>query len=416
MNFYAAGKISRIIFSFFSLLLFSSALYAGISLPGKITIEEEYSNGADTAFIRAALKEIRGLCRRAGIKRSRDGLLLRTGRKDFRFIKKKNRYLCELPGKAADWQRSFHLRRQLYGVLFCVNAGITAGAADFQGIPVWMTAALDEAVEQDSTAEKYFSGNRNWYLAETLLRQCGTLPDFTALMYIEKEPSDPLLKLYFRQFSRLLMELFVKRRMLKRFIEEYNTTAGADCWISWFSSPAEANNVLTAEAEKLLWNSFSPAPPEKLMEQLGELETTIVPEIDENGAPSGQMREMNYREVAQLLTSKRPDADILRNSFVKKCHSFGLQGNFALRSRCGALAAIASKFGKESSAPDDYAAKLQLLKEFLTKEKERELFISRTQLEKKPVSDNIKWLLQLYRTPAWTETTAVKEKLDKFSN
>ena len=416
MNFCAAGKISRIIFSFFSLLLFTSILYADVRLPGKVTIARELSGGADTAFITAALKEVRKVCRRADIKRSREPLYLRTGAREFRLVKEHNRYLCDLPGKAADWQRSFQLRRQLYGVLFCVNAGTIVNTKDFQGIPAWIAAAMDEAIGQSAAAEKYFSGNRDWHLPVILLRKCGTLPDFTALMYIENEPSDQLVKLYFRQFSRLLLELFAKRKILQRVIEEYNSGGKADCWVSWFSSASEANNVLTAEAEKLLWNNFSSAPPEKLIALLKDLETTIVPDIDENGAPSGQMRELNYREVAQLLTLPRPDADILRNSFVKKCHSFGSRGNFTLRSRCAALAAIASKFGRESSAPDNYAAKLQQLKEFLQLEKERELFMIRARLKNKPVNDNIKWMLDIYRLPAETETSAVKEKLDNFSN
>ncbi|MBR7155520.1 MAG: hypothetical protein IKD22_01670 [Lentisphaeria bacterium] len=354
------------------LSLASPLLHGAVNLPCRVKLIKENS-GNDADFLRHTIRRINYFANLAGERINSTRLVIYSNSPRFKVYKSGKNRICMLPGDSRSWRKSPLLRRQMHTALFYARFDLPHHSG-MPLLPEWISTGVDEALFSSDHAEQFIAGNRDYSLLREIYRVTGNLPDFTILTAMRPPPG--VLYRCFAQQSRLLLEVFSRRKFLRRYLEKYNSGSAADHWLRDFSSAKEAHYIITEYAAALLWNRYSAVPPEKLLARLPELEKTIVPELDKSQAPTGNMPEYDFRQCAAMLRrGGRPDAADICKSFADKIADFARQGTPEVRQLCRQLASAANAFPLRDSAPDEYGALLEQLKKQLTLERQREIFL-----------------------------------------
>ena len=210
--------LSRIFAIFLTIALFFTAiptLHAEISLSMRNDLEQDFSDGKDASYLRLALRRINQLARESGIRKQETKVLFKINARQWDIYSGKKIVIIMVPGTHIRWQKSFELRRKLFALLFFSRFNLDISSiSTIPPLPVWMCAALDEAMEGKANGEQYHSGNKDFHALRSIVKYSRKLPDFTALPAFDALPEHSAQRVVFRQLSRLLLETAAEKRLL----------------------------------------------------------------------------------------------------------------------------------------------------------------------------------------------------------
>lgn len=324
-------------------------LYGETSLIGRSHLYRDNSDGEDTKFLRSALRRIDRWARDAKIKRPKKRMIIRSAEKQWEIIDSPKNQIIMLPGTAVEWKKSFEMRRIIFGILFRsrFDLGMT-DKPEKHPLPVWMSAATDEAMASRLSNEQYFSGNKDYLALQMIFKRKNRLPGFAALCKFDRLPSDPASREVFSQMSLLLMELAAENGLLTGMLEDHCADREPDSWIVKFSNSREVQARLSDLALKALWNHRTPPPEELLREKMDSLHKIVLPELDPKQVPTGKMLDLTIAGAHELLRkSKRPDLAEIRRYYSREWNRFGFRQSQAVRQLCGKLSEAAAKIGED---------------------------------------------------------------------
>ena len=349
-------------------------LYAEISLIPRNAIDHDYSGGKDIEFLRLALRRINRLARRCGIERQNRKVLFRIKSRSWQIYSDKQNQIVMVPGTSSEWEKDFELRRKLFGIMFRSRFNLPVTREnDPEPLPVWIAAGMDDIMRTKSASGKYLSTNKDFSALRSMMKLYGKLPDFSCLPEFTGLPSDTASRLLFHQMSHLLLELTAEKKLLLPIIRDHHNRLPANRWLSVYSSPIEAKLQLADAAEKQLWSQRNPRAAELLLKQLPELRIIIIPELDNNGAPTGKMMEVSFAQAHSLLrNTKRPDHAELRRYCAIRIISQFHYASPEVRKIASELAKAANQLGESRNAANEFDAVYSQLKARLEYEKLRE--------------------------------------------
>ena len=281
------GKILRI----FSLLVLCAATKLAADLPvtARVRLREDLSGG-DRKFLGDAVRQLDRLRKLAGKKLPPDELTIIAGQP--RFLVRPGE--LHLPGTARSWARDFALRRRIYGALAAHRFRLSAPDPTAFA---WVAAGLDDAAVSAGTMGQYVAGNSTYPLSAAFYRITGRLPDFRALCRLPLPLRGPAGDLAAEQ-ARMLLEIMARNRRIGDLFAGMADWREPDFWVEWYADARAAQDALTTDAEPLLWNRYSPLPPELAEAQVTEMETFLFPELTSDGKPAGRVVAGNFRELA----------------------------------------------------------------------------------------------------------------------
>ena len=352
----SSGRILKI---FLVIAMFSAAI---LSLPGgtvlraNYILEQDKFGSGDADFLRAALRRIDRWAKNGKIKAAKIKVHIHSGGKQWEFLESGSRQIVFLKGNSTDWKKSFEMRRVIYGILFRARfAQMQPKKPDTLPLPIWMTAAVDEAVASRNSNEQYHSGNKNYQALQLIMKQHSALPGFAALCQFENLPSAPASRQVFHQMSVLLMEIASKNGLLKQMVSDHADKRKPDNWTGLYSSPREAQITLTDLAADLLWNQRTPRPEILLKENLKSMQKITLPELDSSNIPTGKMLSLDFEEAHLMLKkSDRPDSAEIRNYYSREWHKLASRQSNDIRQICYNIARTVRELGISGDAPENF--------------------------------------------------------------
>ena len=352
----SSGRILKI---FLVIAMFSVAilpLAGGIVLRANYILEQEKFGSGDTDFLRAALRRIDRWAKNSKVKAAKIKIHIRCGEKQWGFLESRNRQIVFLKGNSNDWKKSFEMRRVIYGILFRARfAQMQPKKPETLPLPVWMTAAVDEAVASRNSNEQYHSGNKNYQALQLIMKKYSALPGFAALCQFENLPSDPGSRQVFHQMALLLMEIASKHALLKQMVNDHADKRKPDNWTGLYSSPRETQASLTDQAADFLWNQRTPLPEILLKENLKSLQKITLPELDSNHVPTGKMLSLDFSEAHLMLKkSNRPDSAEIRNYYSREWNKLASRQSNDIRQICYNIARTVRELGISGDAPENF--------------------------------------------------------------
>ena len=401
------------IFCITALFLPLSVLRGEITVAPRMHLENGISSKADAEFLRLALRRIESWARASGIKRRQQKIILKSNGDALKHFADKRHCYITLPGNAEMWRNSFEMRQVIFGALFQLRFQMPWISFDRAlKLPVWMTAAVDEAMAQRQESEQYLVGNKDFLALQMLVRQCGELPDFGALCRFEQLPADPGTLVVFSQMSRLLMDLAAKSKLLEPMLRDYIEMRSNDQWVSRFSHPREAQAQLSEMAADVLWSLRMP-PPEALMKkQLEPLQNIVLPELDKDGVPTGNMLKLSFSEANKMLmANQRPDLMEIRTYYGRQWAMAGNRQSAEIRRLCRKLSDCASRIGAGKDVANDFNASYRELYRQLAKEEKRIQGFIRHCFDFLPVDQLYLWYFAALRPSDVNGATAEVEKM-----
>ena len=279
-----------------------------------------------------------------------------------------------LPGNAASWERDFALRRRIYGALAAHRFRLSVPNPT---VFPWVAAGLDGAVDSAGTMGRYVAGNSTYPLLAAYYRITGNLPDFRTLCRLPFPLTGPVGDLAAEQ-ARLLLEIMARNRRIGDLFDGMAGGREPDFWLDWYAGADAARNALTADAEPLLWNRYSPLPPELAEPRATEMETFLFPEITPDGKPAGKVVSGNFRELAEQFSRPREDRDNVLNALAARWRKMGRLLTVDEREQCLRAAAAIQEAGLDPAAPDKFAAAAGELKRLFARRRAREEFLRTT--------------------------------------
>ena len=367
MLFKTNGKILRI-FSFL-LLCAATPLAADLPVAPRVQLREDLS-GRDRAFLGDAVRQLDRLRKLAGLKLPPGELKIAAGQP--RFSARPGN--LELPGNAASWERDFELRRRIYGALAAHRFRLSAPTPT---VFPWVAAGLDEAVDSAGTMGQYVAGNSTYPLLASYYRITGKLPDFHTLCRLPLPQAAPVGDLAGEQ-ARLLLEIMARNRRIGDLFTGMTEGREPDFWLVWYAGADAAQNALTTDAEPLLWNRYSPLPPELAEARTTELETFLFPEITAEGKHSGKVVSGNFRELAEQFSQPREDRTGVLDALAARWRRTGRLLTVEEREQCFRAAAAIQEAGVDPAAPDKFASATGELKRRFALRRTREEFLRAT--------------------------------------
>lgn len=352
----SSGRILKI---FLVIAMFSAAILplpGGIVLRSNYILEQDKFGSGDADFLRAALRRIDRWAKNSKVKSAKVRVHIRCGETRWGFLESGNRQIVFFKGNSDDWKKSFEMRQVIYGILFRARfAQIQPKKPETLPLPVWMTAAVDEAVASRNSNEQYHSGNKNYQALQLIMKKRSALPGFAGLCQFELLPSDPASRQIFHQMSVLLMEIASKNGLLKQMVSDHADKRKPDNWTGLYSSPREAQIALTDLAADFLWNQRTPLPEILLRENLKSLQKITMPELDSTNVPTGKMLVLDFEEAHLLLKkSDRPDSTEIRNYYSRQWNKLASRQSDDIRQICYNIARTVRELGISGDAPENF--------------------------------------------------------------
>ena len=276
-------------------------LRADVQINAEISLRTEIS-GYDADFLKNVIRQLDRYARSAKLRNSRQQLNIICGTSDSFRIAGKYLYI---PGDAGLWQENFALRRKIYGVLAAhrFNFRYPPGSA---GVAPWIANALDSELLAAETSGQYFVSNRSFPLLTGFAANCGRLPNFEAMAKLQYPCRDKVLQDIAGEQGRILLHILADAGKTGELFSR--SCAGGDPaeFITYFSSPQQAEEILNQAAGRFLWNRMHPMPARAALKQLPQLEKTMVPLVDENMTATGEFKEYSWQDFA-ILMENQPD-------------------------------------------------------------------------------------------------------------
>lgn len=382
--------LSRIFAIFLITALFFAAmpsLHAEISLSMRNALDNDLSDGKDASYLRLALRRINQLAKKSGIRKQEMKVLFKINSRKWEIYAGKKIVIIMVPGTHTQWQKSFELRRKLFAILFFsrFNLDISPAAAA-RSLPVWMCAALDEAMEGKANGEQYHSGNKDFFALRSIVKHSGKLPDFTVLPAFDALPEHSAQRIVFKQMSRLLLETAAEKRLLANIVADCRNGKAPDNFISTFSNAREAQSQLSDLAMKLLFSRRTPLPAAIMNQKLAELDKITMPELDKNSVPNGKMLTLSFAQANALLCSTpRPDLAEIRRYCAAQCRQFAMHGSFAVSKLASRLIRAAAAIGEDESLATEFASAVNDIRQQLALEEKIERSFMRQYFSTLPV-------------------------------
>lgn len=399
---------------FLILLCFMPAmLRADVQINAEISLRTEIS-GYDADFLKNVIRQLDRYARSAKLRNSRQQLNIICGTSDSFRIAGKYLYI---PGDAGLWQENFALRRKIYGVLAAhrFNFRYPAGSA---GVAPWIANALDSELLAAETSGQYFVSNRSFPLLTGFAANCGRLPNFEAMAKLQYPCRDKVLQDIAGEQGRILLHILADAGKTGELFSR--SCAGGDPaeFITYFSSPQQAEEILNQAAGRFLWNRMHPMPARAALKQLPQLEKIMVPLVDENMTATGEFKEYSWQDFAILMENQpdRQDRNQLTGRFAK---------NFSLLSRsltveesriCSILTGDAASFGSDPASKEKFAKNLEELKKTLAVREKKEQFLLDTLLFNTPLPDTLSRLFQAAMPDNLSESKAHNDFLLRVMN
>lgn len=366
-------NLSRIFTIFLLLWLCMAAnlpLYGEIPLTGRNLLFQDNCNGEDAKFLRSALRRVDRWARDAKVKRPKQRVLFRTAAKQWEIINSPKYLIVQLPGTAGQWQNSFEMRRVLFSIIFRSRFDLPLpDKPEKHPLPVWMSAAVDEAMASRLSNEQFYSGNKDYLALQMILKKQNRLPAFTALCGFEERPGDPASREVFNQMSLLLMELAAENGLLRVMLDDHCANRPPDSWSIRFSNSREAQAHFADMALKMLWNHRTPPPAELRQDKLDSLKKIVLPELDAKQIPTGKMLTLTFAEANKLLhDTTRPDTVEIRRYYSREWNRFSFRQSQSVRNLCSQLSKTASQLGENELLPQQFEKLFAELEKQLARE------------------------------------------------
>ncbi|MCI5779910.1 MAG: hypothetical protein MR051_08895 [Lentisphaeria bacterium] len=361
----------QIIRIFFSLTVFAAvpgALRADLPVASRVRLRNEHS-GRDAEFLRATLRQLDAWRRLTGLKPPKNDLTVITGCPKF---------VCapgvlQLPGDAELWERDLPLRRRICGALAAHRFQLTF-SPESAGLAPWAVVGLEEAIRAADTMGRYVAGNRTYPLMAAFAARTGRLPDFRAMCRGDR-PGGAVMDDFAAEQARLLLEILARNGRTGELFADMLDGKGPDRWLVWYTSPAEAQEALTADAAKLLWNRSSPLPPDRAEARIAELEQFFFPERLPNGTLSGRIVSGDIHAWAAQLASDRPDAMRLRRAAAGPWRELGAMLAPPERELCVRVVECVLTAGLKPAAPERFTAAVAALRNALDRRRKQEAYL-----------------------------------------
>ncbi|MBR2344548.1 MAG: hypothetical protein IKA71_02035 [Lentisphaeria bacterium] len=340
-------QIIGIFLIFLHAMIFIPALRADIPVASRVQLRREIS-GRDARFIRNIVRQLDRLRRTAGMDLPETTL---------RIIPGAGRLHCAgtelfIPGDANLWETDTLLRHRIYTALAAHRFSI-----DCPGEPppaaAWAAYGLDDACRAAVSMGKYVSGNITFPQLASIHAVSGKLPDFIALcrqdLFSTAATASPA-----GEQARLLLHIMAENRRIRDLFQGLITGEKPDFWLQWYLSAGNARNILDVQARKILWNRFSPLPPQRVLERMKTMLVFQIPELTETGEFSGNMLSVDFTTFAGLLKSDRPDAAQIRDANIKTWRQLSSVLTSAERKQCLFIISEIRNAGVEDDAPEKF--------------------------------------------------------------
>ncbi len=362
-------QIICIFFTALAFLLPEAA--ADVPVFSRIRLKND-SSGRDAAFLRETVRQLDRLRRIAGKKLPEGNLLVVTGRRDFFYDGK----ILMLPGNASLWETSPRLQRKITGVLAAFRFGLEI-PSDPPELAPWICAGLDDAVAVAVTRGKYISGNRSFPMLAAWQNLNGTLPRADALCRLDFA-DDTASGILAAEHARLLLEIFAANGRITELFAGSLAGEKPDFWLKWYASADDAAKHIADDAAKLLWNRYSPLPPEQAEKEIAELKIFFIPEYLPAGKPSGNIISADIKQLASQLAIAGEDAAGIRKNCAAPWREFSSRLAPAENIICSKISAIIADPENGAALPEKFTAAVNELLTALEFRKKAEIFFRDT--------------------------------------
>ena len=227
-----------------------------------------------------------------------------------RLERKNNRMFLTLVQESDPLENPANIQALLSGLL------LSSGALDlnenaWRAMPEWLCAGIRERQLSFKHSERFLRGLRNIPAAEIMWER---LPALAELPTLSVKHLPPESRIWYRQFSRLLLETAIQQKMLPAFGLRLLRTQSYEKEHSQFFS--KLSSVLFMQdakkqrsaAERVLWNGYHPKPAEYKLKQWAALQKWQIPALDKKtGEPTDKNISFPLAELHNHLKD-RPDA------------------------------------------------------------------------------------------------------------
>lgn len=361
-------QIIRIFFSLAVLAAVPGPLRADLPVASRVRLRNEHS-GRDGEFLRTTLRQLDAWRRTTGLKPPKNDLTVITGCPKF---------VCapgvlQLPGDAELWERDLPLRRRICGALAAHRFQVSF-PPESDGLAPWAVVGLEEAVRAADTMGKYIAGNRTYPLMAAFAARTGRLPEFRVMCRGER-PGGAVMDEFAAEQARLLLEILARNGRIGELFADMLDGKGPDRWLVWYTSPAEAQEALTADAAKLLWSRSAPLPPDRAEARIAELEQFFFPERLPDGTLSGRIVSGDIRAWVAQVAPDRSDAGRLRRAAAGPWRELGATLTLPERELCVRVAECVLTAGLEPAAPERFLAAVSALRDALSRRRKQDAYM-----------------------------------------
>lgn len=205
-----------------------------------------------------------------------------------------------------DWRRDAGVCRKLVILLLRAKTGNFKG--DLSALPDWFVSGIAEVASEQTSSARLIRNQHSFPLLDILAAN-GVFGDPASVINIDAKRLSSGEKAFYREYCKLIM-LTLKR--VRRFsgltvligdsrkfdAEKFNAAAAK-------ALRALDDRMIAPAYRRELWSDLVP-PPERLTRRcLAELLVSEVPELDQDGLPTGKMLKVSLENFAQL--ADRPD-------------------------------------------------------------------------------------------------------------
>lgn len=359
------GKFFRI-FLIFSALCCCN-LSANIQIHSKISLDKDHS-GNDAGFLRNAVRVLVNYRNLSNSAKNSENLSIFSNSEKFYY----DQISLKIPGNSISWESDIELRKNLYAYLaiHIFNLDVPEKAHQF---PTWITMAIDAEAEKIRTAGEFIKKNRTSRLMADFYNLTETLPDFISICKMEKS-DDEVLNLFISEQSRVLLEIVSINKKIKELFEESLKNPSAVPLEKWYDNRKKAQMFLLSDAEKVIFNNFSPISPENALTIISNLEEVDIFENEK----SGKIIRTDWKNLEKILSSGRKDADSIRKMCSDLWRKNSIFLNMKERDICFKIASAVDKFGIDDNAFNDFYIQKKRLISTLELRKKQERFFHDT--------------------------------------
>lgn len=340
---------------------------ADIPVFTRIRLKSE-SSGRDAEFIRNTARQIDRLRRVAGKKLPDGTLLVAANSRNFFYDGR----VLKIPGDARKWETDHRLKLKITGALAAARFGINVSDNATEIAP-WICAGIADAVKVSATRGKYIAGNRTYPLLAAWVRVNGSMPNAAALCRMPF-PGEAVTGEFAAEHARMLLEIFARNGRIMDLFADSLAGAKPDSWLKWYSSAAVAEKEIASEAEKLLWNPYSPLPVKVAKRAIAELQIFHIPEYKASGQPTGNIVSGDIKLLASQLAIPRQDTLTLRKDCAAPWRMLAEQLSPEEEILCHNIAELILAPEESSALPENFNRAVGKLLAALETRSRRELF------------------------------------------